>query len=94
MSSRPRPTDVPRNAPPTPPSDQAPEHQDIPARADPAEVIKPAKRQFTDEEAAELLKVAQSILEVLPENEEDAWAEFAKEVSGNKKLPPLKNDIG
>ncbi|MCJ1397435.1 hypothetical protein MMC11_000628 [Xylographa trunciseda] len=74
LSNKPRPARVPANAPPTPPTDQP---EGVTQRA-PKFADMPTKIAFTTDDANALLTVAESIGNILPENEEEAWQKWAE----------------
>ncbi|MCJ1380294.1 hypothetical protein MMC17_003397 [Xylographa soralifera] len=73
LSNTPRPARVPANAPPTPPTDQP---EGITKRTSNVTAT-PATAAFTAEDAKALLTVAESIGNILPENDEEAWQTWA-----------------
>ncbi|MCJ1430782.1 hypothetical protein MMC27_000132 [Xylographa pallens] len=73
LSNKPRPARVPANAPPTPPTDQP---EGITNKM-PRITAMPVTTAFTAEDGKALLTVAESIGNILPENDEEAWQTWA-----------------
>ncbi|MCJ1387555.1 hypothetical protein MMC18_000398 [Xylographa bjoerkii] len=74
LSNKPRPSRVPANAPPTPPTDQP---RSV-TKGTPKAAAQPVVTAFTSEDAQALLTVAESIGNILPENEVEAWQTWAE----------------
>lgn len=77
LKGQPQPALLSTNAPPTPPSEQVVSNElfEQVFRTDQQDQ---KKVPFTKEDAKVLLEVGEDILNILPENFDDAWIEWAK----------------
>lgn len=78
-----KPTYVPDNAPPTPPTDQAEVSIAQPVQA---QMPQPLGTAFSGEDAKALLRVAQDISNVHPSQKAESWQTWATAVSVFHKL--------